>query len=84
MTITLELLPNVEASLTAQAHAQGLELNAYLQRLLERHATAKLPEATMSLDELEARLDALAEGSENLPALPPEATTREGIYRDHD
>ena len=84
MTITLELLPDVEASLAAQAQAQGLELNTYLQRLLERHAIVKSPESTISLEELEARLDALAEGSENLPVLPPEATTREGLYRDHD
>ena len=84
MTITLELLPNVEASLTAQAHAQGLELSAYLQLLLEQHAAPKSSESTISMEELEAGLDALAEGSENLPDLPLEAITREGIYRDHD
>jgi hypothetical protein len=84
MTITLELLPDVEASLTAQAQAHGLQLSAYLQLLLEQHAAPKPPKATISLEELEARLDALAKGSENLPVLPPEATTREGLYRDHD
>jgi hypothetical protein len=84
MTITLELLPDIEASLTAQAQAQGLQLSAYLQLLLEQQATAKSPEATMSLEQLEAKLDALAEGSESLAYLPPEATTREGLYRDHD
>jgi hypothetical protein len=41
MTITLELLPAVEASLTAQAHAQGMELGAYVQRLLEQQARIK-------------------------------------------
>jgi hypothetical protein len=38
----------------------------------------------MSSEQLEAALDALAEGSENLPYLPPEAMTREGLYQDHD
>lgn len=84
MTITLELLPEVEASLTAQAQAQGLQLNAYLQSLLQQQASIKSPEPEMSLEEFEARLDALAKGSENLPYLPPEAITREGLYRDHD
>jgi len=36
------------------------------------------------LAEFEATLDALAEGSESLPVLPPAATTRAGIYRNHD
>jgi len=38
MTITLELLPNVEAGLAAQAQAQGLQLGDYIQRLLEQAA----------------------------------------------
>jgi hypothetical protein len=38
----------------------------------------------MSSQELEAKLDALAKGSENLLDLPLEAISREGIYRDHD
>lgn len=84
MTITLELLPAVEASLTAQAHAQGMELSTYVQRLLEQQAGIKGVKERMSSQELEARLDALAKGSENLPDLPLEAITREGIYRDHD
>jgi len=32
----------------------------------------------------EAALDALAEGSENLPVLPAEATSRTEIYRDRN
>jgi len=34
----------------------------------------------MNLAEFEATLDALAEGSERLPVLPPEATTRQGSF----
>ena len=32
----------------------------------------------------DALLKALAEGAEKIPLLPPEALTREAIYRDHD
>ncbi len=32
--------------------------------------------------EFEATMDALAEGSDKLPVLPPEATSRAGVYRD--
>ncbi len=83
MTITLELLPSVEANLTAQAQAQGLQLGDYIQQLLEQ-AAGKKSEKNISPEELEARLDALAKGGENLPYLPPEAISREGLYRDHD
>jgi hypothetical protein len=36
--------------------------------------------AGLSLQEFEAGMDALAEGSEQLPVLPPEAYSRESIY----
>jgi len=37
----------------------------------------------MSPEQFEAELDGLAQGSEGLPYLPPEALTRESFYRDH-
>ena len=38
MAITLNLPPEVEASLAAQAKALGLQLNSYVQTLLEQRA----------------------------------------------
>ena len=38
----------------------------------------------MSLEKFEAELDALAENSEKLPDLAPEAVTRESFYHAHD
>lgn len=38
----------------------------------------------VSDQEFEAALDVLAQGSEKLPVLTEEATTRAGIYGDHD
>ena len=83
MAITLELPPEVEAGLAAQAEAQGLELDVYLQSLLKQQAAMKRPDQ-LSLQEFDAELDALARGSERLPYLPPEALTRDTYYQDHD
>jgi hypothetical protein len=38
----------------------------------------------VSDQEFEAALDVLAQGSERLPVLSEEATTRAGMYGDHD
>lgn len=83
MAITLELSPEVEAGLAAQAEARGLKLGVYLESLLRQHAATKRPDQ-LSLQEFEVELDALARGSERLPYLPPDALTRESFYQDHD
>ncbi len=84
MAITLELSPEIEANLAAQARARGLRLDAFVESLLKQQAATEDPERTMSLEQFEAELDALAQGSEKLPYLPPEALTRETFYQDHD
>ena len=84
MAITLNLPPEVEASLAAQARALGLQLNSYVQTLLEQQAGMGRAEQTINLEQFEAELDALSQGSDKLPYLPPAALTRESIYQDHD
>jgi hypothetical protein len=84
MSITLELTPEIEASLEAQARARGLRLDAYVESLLKQQATTGHPERTLSLEQVEAELDALAEGSDKLPYLPPETVKRQSFYQDHD
>ena len=84
MAITLNLPPEVEASLAAQARALGLQLNSYVQTLLEEQAGMGGTEQALNLEQFEAELDALAQGSDKLPYLPPAALTREGFYQDHD
>ncbi len=79
MTISIQLEPEVETSLLARAQAQGMTLDAFVQSLIKGSVAGPQP-PPMSDEEFEAALDELAEGSENLPVLPPEATTREGIY----
>jgi len=84
MTITLELPPEIEASLAAQAQAHGLQLDAYLNGLLRQQVAAEQTERTMSLEQFEAELDQLARDSEKLPYLPADAVSRESFYQDHD
>lgn len=83
MTIQLELKPEVEANLAAQARARGVPLDVYLQRVIED--LAQVEEAgPSSLPDLEATLDTLAGMGSSLPQLPSSAFGRESIYRDHD
>ncbi len=84
MAITLNLPREVEASLAAQAQALGLQLNSYVQTLLEQQAGMGRSELAANLEQFEAELDALARGSDKLPYLPPAALTRESFYQDHD
>jgi hypothetical protein len=81
MTIHVQLAPEAEANLLSRAEAQGMTLDAYLQSILERMAVTPGP-PPVSLEQFEAGLDELAEGSEHLPVLPPQAYSREGIYGD--
>ncbi len=40
MTVTLELTPEVEKSLLAQAHERGVSINDYIQEIVTRAATS--------------------------------------------
>jgi hypothetical protein len=73
MAITLNLPPEVEASLAAQARALGLQLNSYVQTLLEQQAGMGRADQAINLEQFEAELDALAQGSDKLPYLPAAA-----------
>ena len=83
MTVRLELKPDVEANLAAQARARGVPLNAYLQSVIEDLARTEAARPA-SVQDLELTLDALAEMGRELPHVPSSAFSRENIYRDHD
>ena len=55
-----------------------------IERALETLSEREQRRAAMDAAEFETALDALAEGSENLPVLPADATSCAGIYRDHN
>jgi len=83
MTIRVELNPDLEARLIAQARSQGVPVEKLAERLLNEAATASsLPQGTLTVDEFDRMLKAIAEGSDNLPLLPTEASSRESFYED--
>jgi hypothetical protein len=83
MTIQVELSPELEARLTADAVVRGMALEQYASRLLEEaakpYATGKGILTPEEVDELSMRL---SEGSEHLPILPPEVNDRASYYED--
>lgn len=79
MTVTLELNPELEERVQAQAIAQGISIEAYLLSLIEA-AALPAPGESASLEEFEAAMDAFSEGTEGLPVLTAEAMSRESIY----
>jgi hypothetical protein len=83
MTITLDLKPEVEERILAQAQAQGVPLETYLASLIEAQVTPLEPQRA-SLEQFLAELEEFAEGTDDIPVLPPEALTREAIYGDHN
>lgn len=83
MTIHVELNPEIEARLVAEALAQGLPLEKVAERLLhEALASRSVPWGNLTVDEFHAMLSALAEGSETLPNLQTETFTRASFYED--
>jgi len=79
MTITIELAPEIEASLAALAAEQGMALPDYLQQLLEEQVP---PRKTASLSPAERALiwRESAKGMPHTPLLSDEAVRREDFY----
>jgi hypothetical protein len=85
MTIQVELNPEVEARLAAEARAQGVPLEKAAENLLqEALASRNSPSGNLTVQEFHIMLDAMAEGSEKLPKLATESFTRESFYEDRD
>jgi hypothetical protein len=81
VTIKVDLSPETEARLIAQARSQGLPLEEVAERLLNEALTA-IPAASgrLSVEEFHEMLAAISEGSENLPELRTESFSRESFY----
>ena len=79
MSVTIELSPEIEAGLAAQADAQGLPLSEYLRHLLEEQVSL----GTGSVLSPAQRAAAWRESAKDLPHTPPladEAIGRDSIY----
>ncbi len=83
MTIQVELSPEAEARLAAEAQAHGLPTEEYAGRLLQSRLTAPpAPSGKMTIEEFHKMLAEIAEGSEKLPNPPTSSFTRESFYED--
>ena len=84
MTIQIDLNPEIEARLVAEASARGLAVEEYARKLLGEalHVPSSGRRGHLTPEEAEEMLRRMAEGSENLPVLPDEAFTRESIYEE--
>jgi hypothetical protein len=84
MTIRVELNPEMERQLAAEALARGIALELYAQRLLQEAIAARSKgRARASQEEFRAFLDALASKAPNVPQLRTETFSREMIYGEH-
>jgi hypothetical protein len=80
MTIKLDLKPETEAQLIAQASVKGVSVTTYLESVIEQHfATQAEPEWKNLLDQL-GRSPSLAKAS----PLSDEAISRKSIYRERE
>jgi hypothetical protein len=83
MAIQVELSPEVEAQLAAEAVLRGIALEKYAANLLQE---AAIPNAAgtgiLTPGDVEAMSKRLSAGSESLPILPPEVNDRASYYED--
>jgi hypothetical protein len=79
MILTLNLKPEVEAGLLAQAQANGMTLEEYLLSMVEG-AALSATEKGLSAEERAAAYEAWAAGHQPTPELSDHAVTRESMY----
>ena len=82
MTLKLQLGPEVEAELAAQARARGLSLEVYLEQVLQERSglPARLPNGDAA--ERAASFEAWAHSRPLTPPLSDEAIRRQNLVRD--
>jgi hypothetical protein len=96
MTVTIELPPDIEAGLRAQAQAEGLPVSEYLQNLVRGQIARQQAVSPVSQTACELHPEELhpeewlrqfrewtqSHAARNLPVLSDEAIGREAIYSD--
>jgi hypothetical protein len=81
MTIQVELSPEVEARLAADAVVRGMALEKYAGKLLEEALTPnEIGTGKLTREGLRDMLKKIAVDSENHPKLPTSAFSRESFY----
>lgn len=83
MTINVELKPDVEARLIAEARSRGVPVEKVAESLLREALAARSTlQEILSVEEFHSMLSAMAAGSESLPDLPTDTFSRESYYQD--
>lgn len=84
MTIQVELKPETQARLAAEAEAHGIPVEQYAGSLLDEALALSTSSGSgkLTVDELQTMLREIAEGSEKLPHVPTSAFSRESFYED--
>jgi hypothetical protein len=83
MSVQIEVQNDTAIRLAVQAKAKDLTVDALLKNMLDEIEKGSV-KTDISLEEFERDMDFLAEGSENLPQLPPEANSRAFYYDEGD
>ena len=85
MTVTLELKPEVEERIIAEAKTQGLSVEDYIRRVLEGKSTTPNPNALPFEEWLQKWNEWLSSHDYiKAPPLSDEAISRESIYRERE
>jgi len=79
MTVTLNLKPELEAGLFAQAQASGMTVEEYLLSVVEG-AVLPTMQKTLSSEDRAAAFEAWSAGHRPTPLLSDFAVSRDGIY----
>ena len=81
MTITLELPPEIEARLRAEAQTRGVSIGDVVKAYLIQQAQTARPTQQMSAEELDQAFEDIADIiPEGISPLSDEALSRESIY----
>jgi len=83
MTVTIEVPPDIEADLVAQAQAQGLGLPEYVEHLLRDQVAVSAGSSLMPAQRATGWLESV-KGLSHTPPLSDEAISRENLYGDRE
>lgn len=86
MTVTLELKPEVEEQLEAQARQSGLSVKDYLEKRVEEMVSDPGPQVAKTPQERVRLWDEWLKSHDYIeaPPLSDEALSRESIYRERE
>ena len=84
MTIIIDIKPEVQAELSRQAAAHGVDIGSYAASLLEEAAHIPSGAKALSESQLDTTLQELAQFSHKIPLLPDEPFSRQSLCRDQD